>query len=177
MGDIVVRSATLADAEACAEIYAPYARETVVTFEAADAPSDADELRERMRRTLEHFPWIVAERDGRVCGFSYAHALRERAAYAHSVEVTIYVEKAQRGAGCGRALYAELERLLAEQGIRNLYACVATTEREGDPNLTDASPRFHEKMGYAPVGTFHRCGFKFGRFYDVTWMEKLLDEK
>ena len=58
-------------------------------------------------------------------------------------------------------------------GIRNLYACISDPIAE-DETLTSASPRFHARMGYEKIGEFHRCGFKFGRWYNMIWMEKLL---
>ena len=175
MEDLVIRAASLDDAADVSAIYAPYVENTAATFEAEDAPPGEAEIRARIAAVRKAYPWIVAVREGAVVGFAYAHAYRERAAYAHCAEVSIYVDGERRGCGVGRALYGELERQLAAQGVYNLYACVATTQRANDPNLTDASPRFHERLGYTAVGTMHRCGFKFGRYYDITWMEKILE--
>ena len=68
---------------------------------------------------------------------------------------------------------ALLERELKKRGVTNRYACIASPVKE-DEYLTNASENFHRRMGYALAGTFHRCGFKFGRFYDMIWMEKLI---
>ncbi len=82
---------------------------------------------------------------------------------------------AQRGNGLGRRLYDALENLLRAQNVLLCYACIAYPEQE-DEYLTQASVRFHGKLGYAQVGQFHQCGYKFGRWYDVVWMEKRLGE-
>ena len=75
----------------------------------------------------------------------------------------------------GRALYEALERALKAQGILNMNACIASAAAE-DEYLTDASHRFHEHMGFHVVGRFHSCGYKFGRWYDMIWMEKHIGE-
>lgn len=166
-----IRTAELSDAGRCAEIYRPYVETTAITFE-YEAPS-AEEFRERMAHTLAKYPYIVAELDGRVVGYAYAGDFVGRAAYDWSVETTVYVEREERGHGVGGALYAELERILREMNVLNLNACIGYPERE-DEYLTRNSARFHEHLGYRLVGEFHECGYKFGRWYGIVWMEKHL---
>ena len=158
-----IRTAVLEDAQAVAAIYAPYVRDTAITFE-YDAP-DAAQYEERIRNIIKDFPFLVAEKDG---------AVRTRAAYQHCVETSVYISRALRRSGAGKLLYEELEKLLLRQNIYVLYACITSTNRTDDPYLNDDSIRFHQKMGYTTVGSFHQCGYKFGRWYDVTWMEKPL---
>ena len=172
---VSVRTAVPDDAAACAAIYAPYVRDTAVTFELE--PPDAAEIRRRIEKVLLRHPWIVAERGGGIAGFAYASPFRARPAYDRTAETTIYVRGGARGTGVGRRLYGELERLCAAQGILDLEACVAVPApgaAPGDPHLPDASPAFHRRMGYAEVGRFARCGRKFGRWYGVSWMEKTI---
>ena len=107
-------------------------------------------------------------------GYAYASPFHERAAYGWAVETSIYVSQSVRGQGVGGALYQALERVLARQHILNLNACIAVPPPEGDPYLTGDSAAFHSHLGYRPVGRFHQCGYKFGRWYDMIWMEKLL---
>ena len=64
---------------------------------------------------------------------------------------------------------------LYRQGILNVNACIAYPQTE-DEYLTRDSVKFHEKLGYRMVGTFHQCGYKFGRWYDMVWMEKFIGE-
>ena len=167
-----IRTAVLEDAQAVAAIYAPYVRDTAITFE-YDAP-DAAQYEERIRNIIKDFPFLVAEKDGAVIGYAYAGRVRTRAAYQHCVETSVYISRALRRSGAGKLLYEELEKLLLRQNIYVLYACITSTERTDDPYLNDDSIRFHQKMGYTTVGAFHQCGYKFGRWYDVTWMEKSL---
>ena len=72
-------------------------------------------------------------------------------------------------------LYEELENILKQQGILNVNACIAYPQAE-DEYLTKDSVLFHEKLGYTMVGTFHQCGYKFHRWYDMVWMEKFIGE-
>lgn len=167
-----IRSATPDDAGRLLEIYAYYVEYTAVSFE-YDVPSE-EAFRARIERTLENYPYIVLEDNGVIAGYAYAGVFKDRAAYDRSVEVTIYIDKQLRGRGYGKALYAVLESLLNKNGYTNLYACIGDPTEE-DQYLTKDSERFHQHMGYTKVGEFHGCGFKFGRLYNMIWMEKLLD--
>ena len=169
---IRIRKVTLEDTEALLEIYAWYVRETAITFEYA-VPS-LEEFRRRIEATLEKYPYLAAEEDGRILAYAYAGPFKGRAAYDWSVETTIYADKDARRKGIGRRLLAALEESLARQGILNAYACIGVPRDTEDEYLTFDSVRFHEKMGYCLAGTFHSCGCKFGRWYSMVWMEKML---
>lgn len=173
MNDLTIRTVTLADAPALREIYAYYVDNTGVTFEYE--PPTLGEFEDRIRSTLPKYPYLCIERGGEILGFSFAHAFRERPAYDYSVETTIYIRHDVRGEGLGRMIYSALEEALKAMGITNMYACVGYTDVE-DEYLTNASPRFHERMGYRTVGKFYRCGYKFGRWYSMIWMEKIIGE-
>ena len=90
------------------------------------------------------------------------------------MEASIYVASDARGQGLGRKLYAALEHALCAMGVLNVNACIAVPRTADDLYLTDGSLAFHKRLGYQMVGTFHQSGCKFGRWYDVAWMEKLL---
>lgn len=167
--DIAIRQATVDDARALATIYAPYVRDTAISFELV--PPSPEEFAARIDRTLACYPYLVAERDGAIVGYAYAGPFKERAAYAISAELSVYVDSTCQGGGVGRALYAALEQRLAETGVTNFYACIAYPPVE-DEYLTYASVRFHERMGFEIVGRFNGCARKFGRSYDMVWMEK-----
>ena len=171
MDNITLRIASPADAEALLELYAPYVRETAITFE-YEVPSP-EEFQSRIRRTLEKYPYLIAERECRCVGYAYAGAFHARAAYDWAVETSVYVERGLRRQGVGRRLYTALEEVLTLQNILNLNACIAYPAEE-DPYLTRDSTDFHQRLGYQLVGRFHQCGYKFGRWYDMIWMEKML---
>lgn len=173
-GDSIIRVARADDAEALARIYAYYVEHTAITFE-YEAP-DAAEMNARREKILKHYPYLVAEQAGRAVGYAYAHEFYGRAAYAWSVEASIYIASDARGQGLGRKLYDALERALRAMGVLNINACIAVPRTADDPYLTDGSLAFHKRLGYQMVGTFHQSGCKFGRWYDVAWMEKLLGE-
>lgn len=166
---IKIRLARPEDAGELLAIYAPYVEETAVTFECS-VPS-AEEFRQRIVEIQKKYPYLVAELDGEAVGYAYASAFKGRAAYDWSVESSVYVRRDKKRLGIGRKLYEELEKSLSAQGIRNINACIACPERE-DEYLTADSIRFHEKLGFASVGIFHSCACKFGRWYNMTWMEK-----
>ena len=168
-----IRDATPKDAAALVEIYAPYVRETAVTFE-YDVPSVA-EFSGRIERVLEKFPYLVAENDGEIVGYAYAGAFHPRAAYQWCAEMSVYVKQKARRMGVGRMLYDAMEAILRMQRLANVEACIAVPSAP-DAHLTMDSVRFHEKMGYRMVGTFHQCGYKFDTWYDMVWMEKHIGE-
>lgn len=167
--DIKIRVATERDAKALLEIYLAYVEKTAITFEYV-VPT-VEEFSERIRVILQKYPYLVGEHKGEVIGYAYASAFKNRAAYDWSVETTIYIHSERRNMGVGRNLYNKLEAILEKQGILNLNACIAFSEKEDD-YLTKESVSFHEKLGYHIVGRFHKCGYKFNRWYDMVWMEK-----
>lgn len=167
--NIRIRTAKIEDARELLEIYAPYVENTAITFE-YDVPSP-EEFQQRIRRTLKKYPFLVAEQEGEPAGYVYAGPLKERAAYNWAVETTIYIRQDKRGEGIGKILYETLEAVLKEQGILNLYACIAYPEQE-DEYLTKDSVRFHEHLGYKIIGKFQNCGYKFHQWYHMVWMEK-----
>ncbi len=174
MNNIRIRTARPEDAIELLEIYAPYVRETAVTYEYT-VPSK-EEFASRIRHTMEKYPYLVAEKDGEILGYAYAGAFHPRAAYAWDAEMSIYIKKDRKRSGIGKTLYEALEKLLAEQNILNVYACIACPEEE-DEYLTKDSIRFHERMGYRIVGEFRECAYKFGRWYGMVWMEKRIGKR
>ena len=171
MSEVTVRGARPEDAARLLEIYAYYVRETAITFE-YDVPT-LEEFRGRMRGTARRYPYLVIEEDGRALGYAYAGAFVGRAAYDWSCETTIYIDPAARRRGLGGRLYGALEARLREMGILNLYACIGYPEAE-DAYLTRNSAEFHAHLGFTTVGEFRKCGYKFGRWYGMIWMEKIL---
>jgi phosphinothricin acetyltransferase len=170
---INIRAAAPGDAAELLNIYAPYVEETAISFE-YETPSVA-EFEKRISDTLLKYPYFVAETDEGIAGYTYAAPFKWRPAYDWSVETTIYLRRSARGHGIGRQLYEALESTLRQQNILNANACIAVTDIE-DPYVTNDSMHFHEHMGYKLVGRFHKSGFKFNRWYDMIWMEKMLGE-
>lgn len=171
--EVRIRIANSEDAEALLRIYAPYVRETAITFE-YEVPS-VEEFRQRILHTKERYPYLAAEQNGIIVGYAYAGAFHARKAYDWAVETSIYVDRNKKGNGIGRKLYDALETILREQNILNLNACIAYPTAE-DEYLTRDSVRFHEHLGYRMVGEFHQCGYKFHRWYNMVWMEKHIGE-
>lgn len=171
MSTVTIRSATTADAEAIWNIYRYYVEQTAISFEIT-MPSIA-EIEGRIQRTLKSFPYLIAEIDGTAIGYAYAGAFIPREAYAHCAEVSIYISRENRCKGVGRLLYERLLSCLKALGISNVYACIGVPETE-DEYLNNNSAQFHAHMGFQEVGRFRNSGFKFGRYYHMIWMEKIL---
>jgi phosphinothricin acetyltransferase len=168
---VIIRHADPArDAGACADVYAPYVRDSVASFEAR--PPDTEELQRRIERITQYYPWLVAEADeagGDVVGYAYAAEHRDRAAYRWAADVTVYISPDHQRRGLGRALYGALFELMVRQGLQ--VACAGITL----PN--DASVGLHEACGFELVGTYPRIGWKAGRWWDVSWWERELVER
>ena len=122
---VTIRAATSTDVPALTAIYDYYVTHTAVSFE-YETPS-TDEFGARLHKVeAQQLPYLVAEVQGSIQGYAYAQRFSERKAYFPSVELTIYLEPTARRQGTGRALYHALEHKLHDQGITNLYACIAT---------------------------------------------------
>jgi L-amino acid N-acyltransferase YncA len=158
---VTVRRGTPADAAACAAIYAPYVTDTAVSFE--DVAPTADEMAARIAAAVL---WLVLEDEGRVVGYAYAGPFAPRAAYRWACEVSVYLERGREGRGGGRALYEALLSGLRDRGYRMAVAGMTL------PN--PASEGFHRALGFEPVGTYRRIGYKHGAWHDVAWTQKAL---
>jgi len=147
-----------ADARACVEVYAPYVRDTAISFE--ERPPSAEEMARRIERA---YVWLVAEQEGQVMGYAYGARFAQRPAYRWSAEVSVYVAASSHRAGLGRALYGELFERLRALGLWTL--CAGVTQ----PNA--ASDGLHRAMGFVEVGVYKRIGFKLGAWQDVRWWQ------
>jgi phosphinothricin acetyltransferase len=162
----IIRLATEADAGQVLEIYAPFCRDTPVSFEME--PPSLDEMRRRMTAVLPSYPWLVCEEDGLVLGYAYASKHRERAAYIWSVDVSAYVRDGRRRGGLGRALYTSLFAILKLQGYYSALAGI-TLPNPGSEGL-------HRALGFQLVGVYRNIGYKCGVWHDVAWSRLALRE-
>ena len=162
-----IRLAVPDDAGGMLDIYAPFVRDTVVTFE-YEVPS-LEQFRERIETTLPRYPWLALEQEGQVTGYAYAGRYQSRAAYQWDAESSIYLAPAARGKGLAAPLYRCLMALLEAQGVRNLYGCIA------HPN--PASERFHRKLGFRDLAVYPQAGYKQGEWRDILWNWLPLGEK
>lgn len=160
----MIRSANPADAGALAEIYNHYVLHSVISFE--EEPASGAEMQRRMLAVQSKFPYLVHEQDGAIDGFAYATPWKDRGAYRHSVETTIYVAPDRLGKGIGRNLY---EPLLDDLRNRDLHAAMA-----GIALPNDGSIAIHEKFGFVKVAHYREVGRKFDRWVDVGYWQLML---
>ena len=160
----MIRPVTPADAPALADIYNPYVRDTIITFE--EEPVTAEEMVARIKKVTAAYPWLVLEAGGVVLGYAYGSTWRTRAAYRFAVETTIYLAPGQGGKGLGAALYEALMLELKHRDFHSALGCL------GLPN--DPSVRLHEKLGFRKVGHMREAGWKFGAWVDVGFWERML---
>jgi phosphinothricin acetyltransferase len=157
-----IRLAREDDAGDLGEIYAPYVRDSAVSFERA--PPDADAFADRIRETLPAHPWLVCEHDGTAAGYAYAGPHRRREAYRWSVESSVYVRDRHHRSGVATGLYESLFALLELQGYCNVYA--------GTTLPNPPSVGFHRTMGFEPVGVYPAVGYTDGGWHDVQWFSR-----
>lgn len=161
----IVRPATVDDAGALAAIYNHYIADTVVTFE--EAPVSKSDMAQRVATVLAaQLPWLVATVVGELVGYAYAGPWKPRSAYRYSVEIAVYLAPERGGQGLGTLLYEHLFARLEHLGIHAVMGGIAL------PNA--ASVALHEKFGMVRVAHFREQGFKFGRWVDVGYWQRLL---
>lgn len=158
MSDLSIRTVTLNDATAIADIYNPYILNTVITFE--ETPVTPEEISARISSVLNlGLPYLVAEQDNKIIGYAYAGLWRTRSAYRHTVETSIYMDQQQTGKGIGLPLYKALLERIKELDIHVVLGGITL------PN--PVSVGLHEKLGFKKVAHFTEVGYKFGQWLDV----------
>ena len=162
-----IRFAKPSDDRSLLDIYAPYVENTAITFE-YEVPT-IENFANRIEKTLEKYPYLVAEEDGVVVGYAYASTYYARSAYDWAVELSVYVSQDARGQGVGTRLYDALEDLLEQMGYIHFLACISL------PN--EASLALHRKRGYQQVAHFPKIGYKFECWHDIVWLQKSLDKE
>jgi L-amino acid N-acyltransferase YncA len=155
-----------ADLPAIAAIYAHHVLHGAGTFDAT--PPEVTTLAARWRAgTGAGHAWLVAREDDAILGFAYYGPFRDRAAYAHTVEDSVYVREDVRGQGVGKALVAALLAHAEAAGHRQMLALI------GD-SANVQSIGVHASLGFRQAGTLREVGFKFGRWLDVVIMQRAL---
>lgn len=159
------RAATPDDAAAIADIYAPFVRESAVSFDTE--PPDEAAMRARIEAGGGLYPWLVGEdEDGVLLGYALAARFRDRPAYRFTVETSVYLRSDVAGRGIGRRLYEPLLAILEAQGFTQAIAAITL------PN--EASVRLHERLGFERAGTYRQVGWKFGAWHDVGLWQRAL---
>ena len=165
MPDLVIRPARSADAASLAAIYNHYITQTSFTFE--EHPLSSGQMNERLGRiSAAGLPWRVAESAGVILAYAYAGPWRERSAYRHSVEVSAYVQPTHSRLGLGSRLYRALLEELIAAGLHTAIGVV--------PLPNPGSVALHERLGFAKVAHLQAVGFKFGRWIDVGYWQRML---
>lgn len=161
-----VRAATEADLPAITRIYNHYIENSPATFDlVAFDWHDRRDWFAQFDISGRHRIMVATNDRGDVAGYAYSAQFRGRAAYDGSIESSVYLDSEAVGGGTGSALYTALFDSLSDAGIHRVFAGIAM------PN--DASVALHSKFGFTKVGVFSEAGFKFGRYHDVLWMEKI----
>jgi len=168
MSNLTIRPSREDDVDAIAAIYAHHVLHGTGTFE-TEPPTPADMAARRADVLARGLPYLVAERDGRVLGFAYCNWFKPRPAYRFSAEDSIYIDEAARGQGLGIALLAALERAAVAAGVRKLFAVIGDSANAGSIGV-------HRKQGFSDAGAIRDCGWKFGRWLDIVFMEKSIGE-
>lgn len=163
---IEIRPALLTDVPGILDIYAPFVRETAITFE-YEVP-ELPVFEERFKSVTAHYPWLVATSGSQVLGYAYAMRFRERAAYQWCCECSVYVHPDVRRRGLATRLYKHLFQELRLRSLINVYAVITL------PN--PQSVALHEHLGFETAGVLRKSGFKHGAWHDVLFMELFLAE-
>ena len=166
-GPITTRLATPADAGAIAAIYNEGIADRIATFETE--PRTTEQIEGQLRDKGDRFPTVVAEQDGRIVAWATAGAYRSRPAYVGVAEHSVYVARAARGIGAGRAALEAFCRAYAERGFWKIVS------RIFPENV--ASLALHERCGFRVVGVYRRHGKLEGAWRDCVIVERMLDEE
>lgn len=161
----MIRNVQLSDAKRIAEIYNPYIKDTIITFE-EELVTEKD-IAERIKYiTAKNFPYIVYEENGNVVGYAYLSNWRTRSAYDITLETSVYIDEKAQAKGLGTILYTELINKAREINIHSLIGVISL------PN--PISQKLHEKFNFELVGNFKESGLKFNKLIDVEFWQLIL---
>lgn len=156
----MIRKATIGDAASIAAIYNHYVDHTIVTF--AETHTTAADIEELLQ---EAFPFYVYEEGEDIFGYAHASRFKSRCAYRTSVEVTVYLHPEHCNKGIGSGLYQQLIQDLDKADYHAIIAGISL------PN--EASVALHEKFGFEKVAHFKEVGYKFGKYIDVGYWQRI----
>ncbi len=163
---VTVRDATAEDMAAVQAIYSFYVTKSCASFE--EVPPSVAEMQARRARTLERgLPYLVAETDGEILGYTYAGPFRFRSAYRYTIEDSIYVAPGVARRGIGGALLGDLIERCTALGYRQMIGVIGDSANLGSISL-------HRKMGFRQEGVLRGIGLKFGRWIDAVIMHRPL---
>jgi L-amino acid N-acyltransferase YncA len=160
----MIRKVRDSDAPSICEIYNYYIKNTIITFE--EEKIEEIEIYKRIKEVIKNYPWIVYEEDGRIVGYAYATKWKERFAYRYSVESTVYLNKNYFGKGIGGKLLKQLVEEAKSKNIHSLIGGIAL------PNKSSIA--LFEKLNFKKVAHFKEVGFKFGKWIDVGYWERII---
>lgn len=160
----MIRTVQTKDIREICTIYNYYIENTTITFE--EEPISDDEMGKRINEIVPSYPWLVYEYNETVLGYAYATRWRARAAYRHSVELSIYISKDNLGKGIGKKLY---ETILAELRKTDVHAVIGGMSLPNEP-----SEKLHESLGFKKMAEFKEVGYKFQKWIDVGYWELII---
>ncbi|GAB6089203.1 N-acetyltransferase family protein [Spirochaeta dissipatitropha] len=167
MSGILIRTVQESDAADIAGIYSYYVENTVITFE-TQAPGP-DEMAARIRHLQPDYPYLVLLEQGVLLGYAYAGPWKNRAAFLHTAETSIYLSRQAQGRGLGVQLYQALIQSAAEAGLHCLISGIAL------PN--EGSEALHRKLGFSPCGCMREVGWKLQRYIDIAYYQLILQDR
>ena len=160
----MIRNAQPEDAQAICDIYNYYVLDTIVTFEEDSVL--ADDMADRIKKVSEKYTWLVYEQEGEIIGYAYAGEWKSRCSYRFSVESSVYLKNGFSNQGIGSKLYEALLKDLEKTDIHAVIGGISL------PN--EASIALHEKFGFEKIAQFKEVGYKFEKWIDVGYWEKII---
>jgi L-amino acid N-acyltransferase YncA len=165
---VIIRDATPEDMAAVQAIYSYYVTKTCSSFE--EEPPSVEEMQARLAKTRERgLPFLVADSDGEVIGYTYAGPFRFRTAYRYTIEDSIYVAPSVTRRGVGSGLLAALIERCTALGYRQMIGVIGDSANHGSISL-------HRGLGFRQEGVLRGVGLKFGRWVDVVIMHRPLGQ-
>ena len=161
----MIRPISSSDAPAIAEIYNHYILNTTATFE--EEPIKVEVMATRIANITNEYPWIVYEDNGTIIGYAYLNRLHARSAYRFTAEASVYLHREAQGLGIGTKLYKALFQTPNAAKIHSIIGGISL------PN--EASVRLHERFGFKKVAHYNQAGFKFEKWIDVGYWQKMME--
>ena len=160
----MIRFATEEDVKEIVEIYNDAIKHTTATFDLVE--KTVDEMQEWYKHFSQEYPLFVSTENSSITGYCSLKQFKEKDAYKHSVELSVYIHPNHRKKGLAKLLMNHAISYAKEQNHQTIISCITSGN--------EVSEHMHRSLGFDKVGHFKKVGMKFNQWLDISFYQLML---